>query len=185
MPNIYDNAYFQYMESRNIQTAKIINTRRWNMLFNHAKDIKTVLDYGSGLNLLSQFAPNNICVDSYDVGQLSDNTPYPQTGIQHEKYDAMFLCDVIEHVDWINHPDENILKYMNLSNYIYISLPVLPPNQDLKKWKHYKPGEHLTIFTENSIKSFVCDRNFDILETNYIECPPRQDIISLVVKNVK
>jgi len=178
----YNNQYYKMMIKNNSATAEFINKKRWDYIKELNPQI--VLDYGSGCNFLTKFAPKNIIVDSFDIGHLNGKL-YPQTGILHDYYDLIFFNDVIEHVDWKNNPDNNIEKIFQKTNYIFISIPICSDIKNLKNWKHYKPGEHLTYFTKKSIEDFLNTRNFTIVKKSSVECPPRKDIFSFVYKKEK
>lgn len=179
----YDKKYYDNLKSQHKETAEKINTIRWNFV----KDIpfNTVLDYGCGCGELSFYLPcdkKNVIVDSYDIGFLNGEK-YPQTGIMHNEYDLIFFNDVLEHVDWSNNPDEDILRMIEKTKFISISVPVWNDlSKNIKEWKHYKPEEHLTYFNTDSIMRFFYLRGFFPVKSGYPECPPREDIFSAVFK---
>ena len=175
----YDKQYWDLMRKLNIRTGKTINKVRWNFV----KDFKpkVVLDYGAGLNLLSEYAPKSIIVDSFDIG----NFPVKYTGIKHSKYDLVFLCDVLEHI-----PDFKILdKIFSSAQYIYVSLPILPEGKKLEGWRHFKyeTREHLHYFTQRSLDLFFEARGFKLVKSGYpeVECGLRKDIYSAVYKRMQ
>ena len=176
----YNRSYYDNLKKQHSNTAKVINEIRWNFV----KDIpfKNVLDYGCGCGELSLFSPEKVSVDSYDIGMLNGSS-YPQTGITRQYYDLTFFNDVIEHVDWVNSPDENMIKAFNNTAYICISVPVWSGlMENVHTWKHYKPGEHLYYFSEDSVIDFFIKRNMSLIKRGYPECPPRQDIFSGIFK---
>lgn len=175
---IYNKKYYNNLLKKHYSTAKLINTIRWN--FVKELKLKTVLDYGCGCNFLTKYAPRGITVDSYDIGKLNDKS-YPQTGIQHEDYDLIFFNDVLEHVDWENNPDKDILNIIERTKYVYITIPIYK-GENIKEWVHYKPGEHLTYFTEKSLDNFMLKYNFKLIKKGWVECPPRKDILTGVYK---
>ena len=178
----YDKTYYDNLKKQHSGTAKIINEIRWNFV----KEIpfEFVLDYGCGCGELSIYIPSDrkIVVDSYDIGFLNGEQ-YPQTGISRSNYDLIFFNDVIEHVDWGNRPDKNIINSFKITKYICVSIPVWKGIGDIKLWKHYKPGEHLTYFNEQEVIKFFKEKNMMLIKSGYPECPPRQDIFSAIFKN--
>jgi len=145
------------------------------------KEVKprVVLDYGCGCGFFAKYAPPDVVVDTFDIG------PYPQSGVRHEHFDLTSLWDVIEHVSWADNPDLQILDAISRSDYIAITTPVLPTGNVLEKWRHYKPGEHLTYFTQKSIVEFFRFLGFRCIKSGYPESRPdgpREDIISLLFK---
>lgn len=178
----YNTKYYEGLLENCAGTAKQIADVRWK--FVEEVDAKTILDYGCGCNFLTIFAPDGTDVDSYDVGHIGDSS-YPQSGINKDHYDLIFFNDVLEHVDWANVPDTMIEDMIRRTNWVAVAVPMLPDNVPLIEWKHFKPGEHLTYFTEESLDEFFAARGFIKVKSGYPECPPREDILSVLYKRDK
>jgi len=181
IPNTF--GYYIYMLERNLPYAQFINDIRWNWV--KEVDPKLVLDYGSGCGFLTLFSPPHVIVDSYDIGTVWGKHRYPQTGIRHDEYDLIFFNDVLEHVDWINDgmSDEAINEIITRTEHVSVSIPIYDKDPALlTTWKHYKPGEHLTIFTQDGLDYFFESRGFKELKRGTPECPPREDIVSVLYK---
>ena len=175
----YNREYWDYMKKLNIRTGKIINEVRWNFV----KKIKpkVVLDYGAGLNLLTEYAPKNVVVDTFDIG----NFPVKYTGIKHKNYDLVFFCDVLEHI-----PDFSVLdNVFDKTEYVFVSVPILPFEQKLEGWRHFKyhTKEHIHYFTKNSLDIFFLVRGFKLIKSGYpeVECGVRKDIYSALYEKKK
>jgi hypothetical protein len=177
----YDAAYCNNLAQMYRDSAEAINGLRWD--FVEPSGARLVLDYGCGCNYLTAYAPAGITVDSYDIGVYTLEV-CPPTGIRHDHYDLTCLFDVLEHVDWQNAPDRLMLAALAASEYVAVTVPVPPPGTDLPTWKHYKPGEHLTYFSEASLLCFMAARGFLPLRWGQPECPPRQDIHSFLFRRV-
>jgi len=172
----YNKEYFKTISDVYEKTAKKMNKVRWD--FVKETKPKIVLDYGAGANFLTKFAPKGIKVDSFDIGNFS----VKYTGIRHKKYDLVFLSDVLEHI-----PDFSILDdIFKMTDYFYISTPVLPESKKLRGWKHFKfeTKEHLHYFTKRSLDLFFEARGFKNIKSGYpeVECGLRKDIYSAVYK---
>lgn len=173
----YNKSYWDLMKSLNTRTGKIISKIRWDFVRDTKPSI--VLDYGAGLNFLSECAPDGVTVDTFDVGDF----PIKYTGIRHDNYDLIFLCDVLEHI-----PDHRILDgIFKKTKYVYISLPILPEGKKLRGWKHFKyeTGEHLHYFTEKSLDLFFETRGFKKIKSGYPESQIRLDIYSALYEKEK
>jgi hypothetical protein len=175
----YNESYYTNLLHMYAGTASLIAGVRWD--FVKEVDAKRILDYGCGLNFMTIFAPAGTDIDSYDIGHIG-NYPYPQTGIRWDRYDLIFFHDVLEHVDWTNEPDVRMEEMFQKTQWISVTVPILPDDVPLKKWKHYKPGEHLTYFSEKSLDEFFWERGFEKVKSGYPECPPRRDILSVLYK---
>lgn len=164
----YDTDYYYRMLRMYAPTGGKIAWIRWSFIDEFKP--KTVLDYGSGLGFFASMAPGDVTVDTYDIG------PYVTTGIKHEKYDMVCLWDVLEHL-----PDFSCLdEHLRFTDYVALTVPMLPDGKELLTWKHFKPGEHLHYFTNETLDSIFKIYGFTRIKSGYPECPPREDIISIV-----
>jgi hypothetical protein len=50
------------------------------------------------------------------------------------------------------------------------------------KWKHFKPGEHLHYYTVELLEALFKLYKFDLLLDEMPECPPREDIHSIIFR---
>lgn len=177
----YDSDYYENLLHMYAGSAKEIAQVRWGWVSEVCAT--TILDYGAGLNFITIFAPAGTDIDSFDIGHIDDN-PYPQTGIRHEHYDLIFFNDVVEHVDWDNAPDLRMEEMFSRTDWISVSIPILPDGLPLKEWKHYKPGEHLIYFSEESLDEFFKERGFEKVKSGHPECPPRADVLSVLYRHI-
>jgi len=172
MPFEYNIDYWDKMIRQNSPTAKQISKVRWN--FVRPAKAKRVLDFGSGPGFFRAFRPVGIEVDTFDIN------PYPQTGILHEVYDLITFWDVMEHFEDL----EEFFKKIDASGakYVALTIPVMKEGLDLMSWKHYKPGEHFHYFSEEELIKVFKDKNFRVVRSGFPECPPREDILSVLLK---
>jgi len=165
------------MRSRRYEeTAEQVNRARWDFVAEFG--FQTVLDYGCGLGFLAVFAPEGITVDSFDIGTTEDGQRYPQTGIVHPHYDCVFFMDVLEHI-----PNPLILNpVFAMTDFVCVSVPMLPDGADMASWKHNKlrEAEHIHYFTRKSLEQFFAVRGFARVKEGRPEEVVRQDIYSAV-----
>lgn len=171
---MYDIHYWDKMLRQNSSTAESINKIRWNFV-KQAK-AKTVLDYGSGPGWFRAFRPEGVKVDTYDIA------PWPQTGRTRKRYDLITFWDVLEHMKDVKDFLRRIIRSLK-PKYIGITCPCLQKDTDLKKWKHYKPGEHFQYLTSEGWDSIFQALGFSKIASGYPECPPREDIYSALYQN--
>jgi len=172
IPFQYNFEYWKKMIRQNSSSAEMINRIRWDFV---AKvNPKIILDYGAGPSFFAAFAPKDVIVDAYDIA------PWPQTGIQHKYYDLITMWDVIEHI-----PDLKVIEsFFSSTKAIAITTPILPKNKDLSSWRHNKSGEHIRLFTKDTLQQYFRDFGFRLIKSGFpeCECGIRQDIFSALFK---
>jgi len=167
---MYNLEYYEKMLRQNSGTAEKINKIRWD--FVAECNPKIVLDYGSGVGWFRAWRPEGVEVDTYDIAT------YPQTGQRYIAYDLVCFWDVLEHI-----PNFGIIfDILKEAKYVALSIPIKPDNVELVTWKHFKPGEHLHYFSEETLDLFFKIYGFIPIKKGYPECPPRQDILSVLYK---
>jgi hypothetical protein len=167
---VYNLGYYEGMLKNYSMSAEKICEIRWD--FVKEAEAKTVLDYGCGVGWFRAFRPNGLAVDSFDVAD------FPQTGINHIEYDLICFWDVLEHIDNFT----EIEALLHKAKYVAATFPIAPDGQDMKTWKHFKPGEHLHYFTEASMVALFDRYGFELVKKGTPECPPRQDVWSFLFK---
>jgi len=168
---LYQLDYYERMLRNNSTTSEQISYIRWEFLIANITDpIRVLLDFGSGVGWFRAHRPLSIEVDSFDIGS------YPQTGILHKEYDVVCLWDVLEHIANF----ELIHSILNSTRYVALTIPIKPRKTSLACWKHYKPGEHLHYFTLDELDTFFETYGFRLLKRGKPECPPREDVWSLL-----
>lgn len=152
----------------NSQTAEEINVIRWKFIAEIKP--KTVLDYGSGIGWFRAYRPEGVNVYSYDI------MPTMQTGVDLRTYDVVCFWDVLEHIPTF----EEIEPVLALSEHVSLSIPIKPPEKPYLDWKHLKPREHLHFLDKEALYSLFDRYGFRLLKEGTPECPPREDIVSML-----
>lgn len=177
MNTLYNLGYFEHLLKKDTSTAEEINKIRWEWiraLFENDLKYESihVLDFGSGVGWFRAFRPDGIEVDTFDINPHS-----PQTGILRREYDIITFWDVLEHVKDLS----DLTAIMLQTKYVALSVPLLPDDCQMTDWKHYRPGEHLRYWTvEEWDRQFSNYFIMERIDMGYPECPPREDIISLL-----
>lgn len=172
---MYDLNYYENLLRIHSATAEEISKKRWHFieqgiyLPHRLTEGVKVLDYGSGVGWFRAFRPHWATVWSYDIGL------YPQTGIDIVAYDVICFWDVLEHI----RDFKEIEPILALSKHVACTVPIVPED-GLKMWKHFKPGEHLHYFTAESLIALFDKFGFTPLVQDDIECPPRIDVTTFL-----
>jgi hypothetical protein len=167
---MYNLEYYYKMLRNNSSTAELISSIRWKFI--EQTHPRTVLDYGAGVGFFAAFKPDGIEVDTFDIG------PFPQSGIKHNHYTVVTFWDVLEHMPNFH----EVRMYFTITDYVAFSVPLLTPEIDLKTWRHFKPEEHLKLFTEEQLDALFNYYGFTKVKSAYVECPPRKDVKSFLYK---
>lgn len=170
---IYNLNYLESMYRNYSATAKQICELRWNFIDEIInRGAHKILDYGCGCGYFRAFRPNKKeLINSHDI-----NKHCPQTGILGDTYDIICLWDVLEH--FYDMQDINkVIEQYNI-RFIALTVPIKPDNKKMYLWKHFKPGEHLTYFTHETIS--ILFNGFKLIKKDDVECPPREDIWSFI-----
>jgi hypothetical protein len=166
----YGIDYFYNMLRMYSPTAKRICEARWD--FVSEANPKSVLDFGSGCGFFKAFAPEGIQVDTFDVMEV------PQTGMTRTKYDLVTFWDVLEHI-----PNLGELRgIFDLATWVAVTVPIKPNKVSWNNYKHYKPGEHIHHFQQDTLIALLDKFGFDLVSHGYPECPPREMIGSFLFR---
>jgi len=166
--SVYNLGYYEDMLKNYSETAKKICSIRWEFIA--ATNPKTVLDYGSGVGWFRAFRPKGLAVDSFDIAK------FPQTGINHKRYDLVCLWDVLEHLESFS----EIEALLHSAKFVATTVPILPSGKRIDGWKHFKPGEHIKVFTHDTINALFNKYDYVLIKKGQPECPPREDIWSFL-----
>ena len=157
-------------DSNYSNTAKLYKTYLETELKKYPKNSK-VLDYGCGIgllvNYLNQYFDN---VEGVDASETQVNKALEKNlnikhipiesykewiKVNHNKFDIIFLQDVLEHVDKVYQLDflKELVKTLSNNGIIYIKVPNANNLVGLR-WR-YIDWEHTSSFTEHSL-DFIC-----------------------------
>jgi hypothetical protein len=111
----YNNYYskFNNYKNYNISINKDDQCANYIKNFCQNKNIRSIIDYGSGNGTISNLLSDSFLVDLFDIGMS------PPT----KKYDFLLLSHVLEHIYDINTFINNISQYITENGYLYIEVP--------------------------------------------------------------
>lgn len=168
----FDKLYGEEYEKRidnNYYNPVVLDKRK--EFINRFVNINKTYDFGCGRN--------PVAMDE----KLYNYDPYVEKfkNFDYTKFmeaETILLFDVLEHFF-----DLKTVLTLIPQKYMIGTIPIVPNNdlkniEQLKDWKHYKPGEHYFLMTEIGFKEILKLTGWDIICFEYNECPPRQDIAS-------
>lgn len=160
---IYDKAYQdKYHIYAKTPLGDAIHKARWDFVQRHAKGHLKILDWGCAVGAFHLNSPNGYMTEGYDINPNSkfNNRPNPMAG-----WDVLTFWDSIEHTP-------NFYKIISVyaPKHIFISTPNLEVvREDIHKWKHYRPYEHIYYFDKYSLDFIMTDLGYEMIEINFEE----------------
>lgn len=178
----YDAKYFEhYVNLENSNIAKKLNIGRTAITQKYCKNLLDV-GVGSGEFIKS----SKIRVWGYDINPvgvewLKDRELYVDPYVNFPDVDGLTFWDTLEHIP---DPDALLSKFKK-DMFAFISIPIFSNLSNVRKSKHYKPGEHLVYFTLNGIIRFMNDLNFEVMEIDDFETQSgRENILTFVFRKL-
>lgn len=201
-PKVYDKAYaVNYVAYAESEVNIPLNLFRLGLVSRWMKTGQRILDVGCCIGEFIRFAehyyecvgfePNNYAlekarkrVNSKIISDLNGSTA---------KVHCITLFDVLEHIedpkDFLTFLSE---KYLLPDGIIALTTPnvaAIPMWQwnEMRRWKHYKPQEHLYLYTESGLQS-LCERvglkpiHWGVEESDIRPGNPNGDILTCVAR---
>jgi hypothetical protein len=174
----YTEEYQVRAETTNYYKPEVLQIR--DSFVRSKCDLKTAFDYGCGMRPFHL----NLKTKESDCLGMWDKYIEPHTKFDREAYMksiTLLLFDVLEHM----HDPHAFLMTIPQKRLI-MTIPVFPAAtintlEELEGWKHTRPGEHFIYATEAGIIDIVTESGWNIEYKGYPECPPREDILTLVL----
>lgn len=161
----YDEPYYEnYRSLEGSEIANKLNEGRV-ALVNKYVGSDPVLDIGVGSCEFIRSRNGNTC--GYDINPRAIKT-LKYNGLWSDDFSAFrafTFWDVIEHVC---NPDD-YFKKIKSGSHLFTSLPIFDDLKDVRKSKHFKPGEHLYYWTERGFIDWMKLYGFVLLETSDFE----------------
>lgn len=159
--DIYDENYHRkFVERAKTELGKKIYAERWRFVEKHAPGVLTLLDFGCGPGAFHQSSLNGYKTFGYDVNPHCGFTEFPDGPIH-----ILTMWDSIEHVHDVN----QLIRDIG-ADWIFLSTPNLESVRgDIRKWKHYRPHEHIHYFDIYSLTEILNSLGYEIVEHNFEE----------------
>lgn len=170
----YDAAYLEKFEAYDAVIAGAVNAGRCAMLGRHLAPGARVLDFGAGDGAFVRMARScGFDVMGFEV--IPESAAFLRAaGLYADDptgFDAVCLWDVIEHME---DPGELLRK---VGGRLFVSLPIFDDLSHIRESRHYRPGEHLTHWTEQGFVNWMALQGFSLLERSTHETDAGRDSI--------
>jgi len=97
-----------------------------------------------------------------------------------QKIEAATFWDSLEHI----HDPDTILD--NITNWVFVSMPIYHDAEHLIKSKHFRKDEHCWFFTNNGFVAWMATKGFECVEISHFESLlGREDILSYAFKRIQ
>lgn len=167
----YNGEYFEhYVALEGKPIALMLNAGRVQLVNKHVGPELGVLDVGVGSGEFIMSRPNTF---GYDVNKRAEAWLKAERRWSDKfgVFEAFTFWDVLEHVE----TPEDYFQHMRPGTHLFTSLPIFRSLWDVRKSKHYKPGEHLYYFTESGFLNWMKRHNWRHLETQDYETRAGRD----------
>ena len=162
-------------EGNDISNA--VNAGRCALLMRHLDAGAAVLDIGAGSGAFVRVASAwGLAVKGFDV--------IPETvaalraadvfADDVSAFDAVTMWDVVEHVE----DSEATFVDMRVGAKLFVSVPVFADLADIRKSRHYRPGEHLYYWTDAGFIKWMSMHSFLLVEQSDHEVKAGRDSIA-------
>jgi hypothetical protein len=91
-----------------------------------------------------------------------------------QEFKAFTFWDVLEHIE----TPEAVFRWIGQGAYLFTSIPVFEDLAEIRKSRHYRPGEHLYYFTDRGFVLWMAMHNFDLLERDRFETQAGRESIA-------
>lgn len=173
----YGEAYFvKVCAYEGGDIARRVNAGRCELLARQLPQGASVLDWGAGSGAFMRAAAEaGFQVHGFDVIEETARWLRATGRYSHDvaRFDAITLWDVLEHLET---PAE-VLGQVRPGAMVFASIPVFADLSEVRRSRHYRPGEHLYYFTIPGFVRWMAGLGFRLQETSDHETRAGRDSI--------
>ncbi len=197
---LYSSAYaHNYMEYAQTDVNTPLNLFRLGLISRWLKERDVVLDVGCCVGEFIRFAEHYYHCAGFEPNTVAARAActratspiFTELNGQVPRAKCITMFDVLEHLEDPRRFIRNLSERYLLSDGIMVvttpNVEVIPVWGDevLRKWKHYKPKEHLFLYTERSLEILFTEAGFSVIHVGHEESDIRPgnsngDIVTFV-----
>lgn len=149
----FDNKYIITENDGDVnRNQDSINSIRLKRVTSRLTHLKNVLDFGCGNGQFSEFCRKH----GYHVDGIDQNTSFQLRDCQNDFYDAIFMTEVLEHLEFPTLYFSKLFDYLKAGGLIYIEGTFADRISNLHVHTYISPEiGHRVINTEKSIKMML------------------------------
>jgi SAM-dependent methyltransferase len=199
-PHLYRTGYAEtYVKYSQTPTNTPLNLFRLGLVSRWLREDQKLLDFGCCIGEFIRFAePHYKCI-GFEPNTVAatmarrrcNSKIITKLKVPEKKVSCVTLFDVLEHIA----DPKAVLRFLcrdllSPDGVIVLTTPnvgVIPPWADelLRKWKHYKPEEHLFLYTERGLEMMFEELGLECIHTGLEESDirpgnPNGDILTFV-----
>jgi hypothetical protein len=163
----YGDEYFaKYQGYAETELGRQLTSARVELVKRHG--CESVLDVGIGCGaFIEAFGQaQGFDVMPAAVGWLKERGLFRSPYSLVSRFPGAITCwDSLEHIE---QPDR-LLTSVKPGMHLFVSLPIFKDHDDIRASKHYRPGEHLTYWTDQGLRDFCAREGLALVESSQIE----------------
>lgn len=194
----YAKNYLAYAQS---PINKSLNLFRLGLIARWLKSDARVLDVGCGVGEFIRFAEDYYHCEGFEPNPVAAKEANDRTVSTiymnlngHRKYDCITMFDVIEHIQEPLELLKHLESILNPGGIVAITTPnsvhgSSSSEGDLRQWKHWKPKEHLFVYSSASLGILLNSAGLSAVHWGYEESTirpdnPHEDIMTCVAQKL-
>jgi hypothetical protein len=182
----YDAKYLEKIDSYDGGIASAVNSGRCAMLARLLPPASSVMDIGAGSGAFIRKA-RELGFRAYGDDVIPEakvrlrEMGYLEDGQIQGEFDAVSAWDVLEHLE---HPNDALVG-IGYGTLFFASIPIFRNLREIKRSRHYRPGEHLYYFTARGFIDWMLATGFSpIYESDHETRAGREDIGAFAFRRV-
>jgi len=161
--SLYGREYHEkYVRYSRTELGRAISAERWEFVSRNMPGGGKLLDYGCGSGHFIDTNPNGkFHVAGYDVNPFSGRSAQE---VLRAEFDGVTFWDSLERVP----VPKALIAGLSRPEWVFLTVPDCSSvlGEQIMRWRHYRPGEHLHYFTPESLCVMLRGLGYSVREVN-------------------